>query len=260
MGEESQSQFEHGLHVEILQTANVVLSEVTSSVTKPCSEKYRPGSKLVVSELPMLRRHLAPLSIAILSLTLMAAPFLPAQANHDKSTWNYDGGLQMMTDGSIPAGPCFRLTGRATAPEFFENLKREDSKLGVVIHRGNDIVTEFPEKLHLAFMMYDMPCPDQMEQTGNHAYLTPDAVSTLRLRFFWKHGMELRPVAGIVQTHAETRRIPPYATELANELPTRLEWLFEFDVRSAGVPVSDSLVVVMRTPDGHICARAAARM
>jgi hypothetical protein len=29
---------------------------------------------------------------------------------------------------------------------------------------------------------------------------------------------------------------------------------------SAGVPVTDSLVVVLRTPDGHIAARAAARM
>ena len=56
----------------------------------------------------------------------------------------------MMTDGAVPAGPCFRLTGRATAPDFFENLRREDSDLGTLIHRGHDIVTEFPARLHLS--------------------------------------------------------------------------------------------------------------
>jgi hypothetical protein len=208
----------------------------------------------------MSRRHLAPLPFTVLLLFAAAAPFLSAQPNHDKSTWNYDGGLQMMTDGAIPAGPCFRLTGRATAPEFFENLKREDSKLGVVIHRGNEIVSEFPEKLHLAFTVYDLPCPDQMEETGARTYLTQQDVSSLRLRFFWKNGVHLRPVSGIVQTHGEVRRIPPYATALASELPPRFEWLFEFDVSSAAVPVTDSLVVVVRTPDGHIAARAAARL
>jgi len=207
----------------------------------------------------MLRRRIAPF-VAVLLLQPAAALFLSAQPNHDKSVWNYDGGLQLMTDGAIPAGPCFRFTGRATAPEFFENLKREDSSSGVIIHRGHDIVTEFPEKLHLALTMYDMACPDQVEQTGTRGNLSPAVMSTLRLSFFWKHGMRLRPVAGIVLTHTEARRIAPYATELANQLPEKLEWFFEFDVASAGVPVTDSLVVVVRTPDGHIAARAAARM
>ena len=43
-------------------------------------------------------------------------------------------------------------------------------------------------------------------------------------------------------------------------MPERFEWEFEFDVPSTGVPVTDSLVMVVRTPDGHIAARAAARM
>lgn len=208
----------------------------------------------------MLRRRIAPFLFAILLPLPVLVPSLPAQAHRDKSVWNYDGGLQMMTDGGIPAGPCFRLTGRATAPEFFDNLKREDSKLGVVIHRGNEIVTEFPDKLHLSFSMYDHPCGDGIEVPSGRAYLTPDDVSGLRLRFFWKHGVHLRSISGIVQTHGETRRVPPFATAIANELPPRFEWFFEFDVPSAGVPVSDSLVVVIRTPDGHIAARAAARM
>ena len=208
----------------------------------------------------MFRPHRICLSLPILVLLPAFAPCLPAQPNHDKTVWNYDGGLFLETDGSIPSGPCFRLIGRATAPEFFANLRREDSRLGTVIHRGNDIVTEFPEKLHLSFLMTDRPCSIQLEEAATHVYLTREAVSRLRLSFYWKRGVQMRPAEGIVPGHFETRRIPPYAAEYADKLPEKLEWLFEFDVPSAGVAVTDSLVIVLRTTDGHIAARAAARM
>jgi len=207
----------------------------------------------------MFRRRPFFLSLAVLSL-LPAAPFLPAQAKREKAVWNYEGGLQMMTDGSLLSGPCFRLSGRVTAPGYFDNLKRIDSPSGTILHRGNDIVTEFPELLHVSFLMYDMPCTPQLQQAGTRVYLTHAAVSTLRLSFFWKQGMHLRPATGVVPKHFEARPVQPYAADLAAELPEKFEWIFEFDVPSAAVPVTDSLVVVMRTPDGHIAARAAARM
>jgi hypothetical protein len=40
----------------------------------------------------------------------------------------------------------------------------------------------------------------------------------------------------------------------------KYEWWFQFDVPSAGVPVTDSLVVVIFSPEGKIAARCAARM
>ncbi len=208
----------------------------------------------------MSRRRPISLSLAVFLLLSPAAPFLAAQPNHEKTVWNYDGGLQLMTDGSIPAGPCFRINGRATAPDYFENLKRVDTSTGTLIHRGNDIVTEFPAQLHLSFLMYDFPCDNQFQNTGTRTYLTHAVVGTLRLTFYWKRGMALRPITGVIPRHRETRRVTPYATELAADLPERFEWEFEFDLPSAGVPVTDSLIMVLRTPDGHIAARAAARM
>jgi hypothetical protein len=208
----------------------------------------------------MFRRRSLFLPLALPLLLLAAAPFLHAQHKQEKIVWNYDGGLQMMTDGSLASGPCFRLSGRATAPDYFENLKRIDTGLGPIIHRGNDIVTEFPAELHVSFLMYDLPCLNQLQQTGTRVYLTPADVSNLRLSFYWKSGMHLRPAPGVVPKHFETRPVPPYARELAAELPEKFEWIFEFDVPSAAVPVTDSLVVILRTLDGRIAARAAARM
>src|SRR5271169_6162900 len=112
----------------------------------------------------MSRRLPVSLPLAALLLLSPAAPFLPAQPKHEKTVWNYDGGLQLMTDGSLLSGPCFRLTGRATSPNYFENLKRRDTGLGTIIHRGNDIVTEFPAQLHLSFLIYDLPCSNQLQQ------------------------------------------------------------------------------------------------
>ena len=208
----------------------------------------------------MLRRP--PVTLALVLLLVLPAPvsFSCPEPNHNKSTWNYDGGLLMMTDGGIPSGPCFRLTGRATAAGYFENLKREDTDLGTLIHRGHDIVTEFPAQLHLSFLMYDLPCEYDLRPTGTRGYLTLPIVEKLHIRFYWKHGLAMRPASGVVRAGAEVRRLQPYASEFAAKLPEKFEWFFEFDVPSAGIPVTDSLVVVLTLPDGTIAARAAARM
>jgi hypothetical protein len=54
--------------------------------------------------------------------------------------------------------------------------------------------------------------------------------------------------------------IPPYATELTHELPKRFQWAYELDIPSAGIPLSDSLVLILRNADGRIAARVAARL
>jgi hypothetical protein len=199
------------------------------------------------------------LSFAVLSQLPAVAPFLVAQGNHETNVWNYDGGLQMMTDGQIPSGPCFSINGRVTAPDYFVNLKRVDTKTGAFIHRGKHIVAEFPETVHLSFVLYDLPCGDEI-QSDMPTYLTHALVSTLRLSCYWKRGMEMRPANGVISKHFETRRLTPYGKGLAVQIPERFGWEFELDLPSAGVPVTDSLVIILRTPDGHIAARAAARM
>jgi len=213
----------------------------------------------------MFRRP--PVFLLLLLLLVLAAtsPFTCAQAKqthpkHEKTVWNLDGGISLITDGSIPDGPCFRLTGRMFAPEFFDNLKRVDSELGAFYRRGNDVVSVFPEEMQLQFMMYDMPCSDQIQAAGTQIYLTSSLLETLRFSFFWKHGMYLRPAKGVKPKHFEARPVPTYGAEHAMDLPEKYEWWFEFEVPSENVPVTDSLVILVRTANGYIAARVAARM
>ena len=195
-----------------------------------------------------------------LATTLATTAAQPNPSNRDKNTWNYDGGIFMDTDGALPSGACFRVKGRVTSAYFFENLKREDTNSGTLFRRGNDIVKEFPKTLHLSLSITDTPCDPHMQQTNSRVYLTDEMIHSLRLHFFWKRALELRPVKGIVESGGEVRSVPWYSHGLEQELPKRFEWLVEFDLPSEGVPLTDNLVLMLYTPDHRLVARGAARM
>jgi hypothetical protein len=205
------------------------------------------------------------IGVALLLATLHAAP--APQPLRDKSVWNYDGGLFLQTNGSITNGPCFRISGHVAAPGFFDNLKRIDTDSGAVFRRGNETVTQFPDRLSLQFVVfdhYDQTCPPQMENTSSSRYLTRAIMSSMHLYLYWKHGVELRPIANVEPKYFSVDPVLPTATARAaargNPLPERLVWSYEFSIPSASVPLGDSLVLILRTPDNHIAARVAARM
>jgi len=205
-----------------------------------------------------------------LAIALLCPSSLPQAAGttrpktvHGKTVWNYDGGIDLVTDGSIPGGPCFRINGRVTAPEFFAGLKRIDfENADTVFRRGEEDVKEYPDEVLLEFYFQDQLCPAAYEPGGGNVprtYLTREIVSKLRLNLFWKHGIDLRPVANVKQQYFDVKALRPYAADVT-DLPERLQWSYVFAVRSAGVPLTDSLVLVMRTEDDRIAARVAARM
>ena len=206
-----------------------------------------------------LRTLIAALLAVIFATTTLAQTAQPYKKK-EKYITNYDGGMTILTDGSFGNGPCFRLNGLVTAPGFFEELKRTDTVSGTFFRNNHDIVTQFPEKLQMTLKIRDVPCNNALQPEGDHSYLTQDMIGSLRLVVLWKHGIALRPANGVKQLDSETRLVVPYAKELAEELPQRFEWILNFEVPSEGVPLTDSLVIILRTPDKHMAARAAARL
>jgi hypothetical protein len=177
-----------------------------------------------------------------------------------KTIWNFDGGVFLETDGSLSESTCFRLAGHMVDKGFFDNLKRIDDSQGTRYLRGKETVTEFPEHLKLLFVIHDQPCPSQASDTKGRQYLTREMMSTLHLSLFWKRGVDLRPAENFKVKFFSVEPIPPYATELAEELPKRYQWAYELEIPSAGIPLSDSLVLIFRRDDGRIAARVAARL
>lgn len=213
----------------------------------------------------MRSRNYKTASVTILGFLLLAPAASTGQhkqnhPKHEKNIWNYDGGVFFQTDGSLPNDVCFRVYGRVTSEDFFDNLKRVDTDEGTSFRRGTQLVTQFPETLVVAYAIRDQLCPSSLQQVGTRSYMTQEMLESLRLSIYWKHGVDLRPVKNIKLLDTRVDHINPYATALAAELPRRYEWSYELSVPSEGASLSDSLVFVFRTQDGRIAARVAARL
>ncbi len=205
-----------------------------------------------------LQRKTAGLSF--LSFLLLVPAASTGQFKRDKNIWNYDGGVIFATDGALPNGVCFRVSGEVNAGDFFNNLKRIDDERGTVFRRGTELVSQFPEALDVSFAIHDEPCTRGLREIARRTYLTREMMSQLQLSIYWKHGVDLRPVKDVREVEARVERVAPYARSLAAELPDRFEWSYLLTVPSAGVPLTDSLVFVFRTNEEHIAARVAARL
>ena len=101
-----------------------------------------------------------------------------------KEVLNFDGGILFATDGSLSEQTCFKLEGRVTAPDFFADFKRIDDENGTEYRSGNGIVTEFPEGLHVSFVIFDIPCKTQTILPGPRRYLTQEMMKSLRFSFY----------------------------------------------------------------------------
>ena len=177
-----------------------------------------------------------------------------------KDILNFDGGIFFETEGSLSDLTCFRLAGRVTAPDFFDDFKRFDDQNGTEYRRGQEILTEFPKELRVSFVILDIPCPSQLQQPGPRRYLTQEMMKTLRFSFYWKRGIELRHIENLKEVSAVAEPVELYNARNKEELPKRYRWFLEYTVPSAGVPLTDRLVLIVRTPDGRKAARVAARL
>ena len=213
----------------------------------------------------MKRTFSAVLAIALLFHPISVAAQKPQDSKKKQKTvrkdvQNFDGGIVFETDGNLSKLTCFKLVGRVTAGHFFDDFKRIDDEHGTEYRSGQEIVTEFPEELHVAFEMFDNPCTIRMLQPEPRLYLTQEMMKSLRFAFYWKRGLELRHIVNFKREPATAELIEPYNTESKEELPKRYRWFLEYTIPSAGVPLTDRLVLIIRTPDGHRAARVAARL
>jgi len=174
--------------------------------------------------------------------------------------WNLDGGVFFATDGHLENGSCFRLSGGVTAPDFFDGLRRVDTNEGTAYFLHDKPVTEFPAELLVTIHLLDFPCSRNLKDTNVRPPLTPEIISTLSLHFYWKDGVALRPVEASKRIGAGVTRLTPFARQASEELAPRFQWNYTFTVQSAGVPVTNDLVLIIESEDHKIAARTAARL
>jgi hypothetical protein len=179
-----------------------------------------------------------------------------------RTVWNLDGGVFFATDGHLPNGSCFRLSGQLNAPDFFDGLRRVDSEDGTLYYLRNQLVTEYPDEVQIVIRLLDFPCTLDLKDTVVRPPITREMMATLRLNFFWKQGVHMRPVEESKRTGAEVKRIGTFAAgpAAAEELAARYEWSYAFTVNSENVPLTNDLVLVIENQEHRIAARVAARL
>jgi len=200
------------------------------------------------------------------SLVLPAPSILCAQKNSKdlkpvhRTSWSLDGGAFFVTEGRVPNGPCFRVDGHVDAPQFFDKLQRLDDDEGTRYRRGTEPVTEFPAQLDVTMTVHDLPCSIAIGDKRFAPPLTREVMRSLRLKLYWKRGVELHPVGTMIDPRLNIRQLEPNIKPEADDLAPRYEWLYTFTVPSEGVPIDDSLVFTFETAQGEIVARTSARL
>jgi hypothetical protein len=177
-----------------------------------------------------------------------------------RTVWNLDGGILFSTDGHLQNGSCFRLSGQMTAPDFFDGLRRVDTADGTTYTLHDRVVTEYPPEVQITLHLLDFPCTTDLKDSAVRPPLTREIMNTLRLNFFWKEGIAMRPVESTKRVAADARPLAPYSTDAAAELAPRFEWNYMFTVASEGVPLTNDLVLIIYDQDRKIAARVAARL
>lgn len=178
-----------------------------------------------------------------------------------RTVWNLDGGVFFATDGHLANGSCFRLSGQMTSSEFFDGLRRVDDGDGTTYVLRNQVVTHYPQELSVTLHLLDFPCSPDLKDTAVRPPLTRELMGTLRVNFFWKDGVRMRPVEESRRTASSVRRIEPFATDAAaDELAPRFEWSYAFTVSSERVPLTSDLVLILEDQDHKMAARVAARL
>lgn len=212
-----------------------------------------------------------PLAARFVSVALSAALLLvqstaqqrhrfPAVRSQAPPIWNLDGGVPFETDGEAAPGMCFRLTGWMRHSDFFQGLRRRETADGTVFKRRAQVVTRFPDQIDLEFSIFDFPCDPAHAGPAARSYLTRDIMRSLTLSLYWKHDLAMRPVAGVKKTQFSVVPRIPEIERKENNLPERLVWSYVLTVDSAGVPLTDSLVLLIKKPGDGIAARVAARL
>jgi len=171
----------------------------------------------------------------------------------------FDPTMKFLTEGSIGPTVCFRFGGLLQSRQEIYGLKRSETAKGPVFLLGDTEVTEFPEWIFLEVWLRQEACPKQKGKQRQQQELSAEILKEVNLELAWKSGLHERPVEEMRFKGFET--LPDRKSISLSLFPdiAAATWRGVISVKSAGVPLTDSLVIVLRTKEGDIAARTSAR-
>jgi hypothetical protein len=153
---------------------------------------------------------------------------------------------------SIHAGDmCLILGGTAESGDFFKGLQKRETRHGESFKnaRGQK-VTSFPARLTVKIDAGLDKCAGQGTPSCDRCDLplSTELMNSLQFDAYWKQGFEMQKADIDVLSVERPNYLLPTA-------PNAELWKFEISIRSKNIPLTDSLIVVLHTPDGKIVSR-----
>ena len=165
---------------------------------------------------------------------------------------------------------CAAFGAIATAGDFFNGLKRHDTKHGPEYKRKSAVVTEYPDSVLIILKAGLSACahPDT-EPSNDNACAHPDTESSngntpplmrldaaiigaLRFEAFWKDNFTMKPAQVAILSSRYVGQ--PYSIRRSANW-----WEYTLKVRTQGIPINYDLILIALAPDRHRLARFALR-
>jgi hypothetical protein len=195
------------------------------------------------------------LSGLALALPVRASLALP-RPNHQPKVW-----MGMAGTATMPDGTTIGLGGFLFDPDFFDKLEEKKKSDRLIFQRDGKPVEFFPKEMQFKLSVFTVPNLDVKARATGERNLTAEALSALRFLGFWKNGLEMRPVESLslLTMYAEERKSLLYL--LWPDVPETYQvWVFEFRVRTQGVPISDHFILTIETPTKQRLVRLSAHL
>jgi hypothetical protein len=180
---------------------------------------------------------------------------LPEGAQHSKT-------LPLGMDFLRADNMCLVLFGNVEAGDFFDHLRGRKTANGIQFRKGAQDVKTFPENLIVRVFAVLGTCSvkERAAEGGNvsskNVHLDEDFMRSVTFDGSWKQGFAEKPAdLGPVAEGRIRNPIP-----LTNDSDDSDWWEYEFKVRSEGIGLNNSLVIVMQSPDGKMVSRLSARL
>jgi hypothetical protein len=151
------------------------------------------------------------------------------------------------------ADGCVFVDGKLTSGNFFDDLKRRDTRGRFEFKRSGQTVTDYPDSVTTSIRLVGDQCATALSNSPA-AIFSGDSFA-LKFQLEWKHDMQLRPAA---LTSALEHCDGYKSIVLPRRDLTVPTIVCEMTVDSRGVPLSDHLIVSVFTSDGTRLTRLSA--
>jgi hypothetical protein len=208
-----------------------------------------------------LMRRLVSIVFSLLApvLSLAGSTGEPLPPDPQELKQRFNPSMKFMTEGTLGPNICFLFGGLLQSRQEIYGLKKEDTDAGAVFLLGEKKVTSFPEWIYLEVWLRQRSCSEGTDKKKrNEPVLSPEMVNQMQLELYWRSEGNLRPVEE-VRFHGFETLPEVKSSALLSPGIDGTNWRGVIAVKCTGIPLTNSLVIVLRASDTAIAARTATR-